>query len=108
MTWTFDFAAIPYTDMHNEDSHLLRTSVSDLGPTPNIIMDGSGYGFEGEIGFKYLFSDNLTAAFDIRYWKLMSDGEITLGPQSNSPSTFPLNDLDTYRFGVNAGIRYTF
>lgn len=108
VTWTFDLAAIPYTDMHNEDSHLLRTDVSDLGAAPNIIMDGSGYGFEGEIGFIYAVADNLSAAFDIRYWHLVSDGKVTFGPQSNSPSTYPLNDLDTFRLGVSAGMRYNF
>ena len=109
VTWSADLAFIPYTDMHNEDSHLLRTSLADLGPVPNIIMDGDGYGFEGEIGVAYHFTPNWTAAFDVRYWTLMSDGDIVFGPNSTTPSAaLPLNDLDTYRFGVNARVSYVF
>ncbi len=99
---------IPYTDMHNEDSHLLRTDPADLGAVPNIIMDGDGWGFQGEIGVAYLFAPRWIAALDFFYWTLMSDGDITLGPSTGSPSTFPLNDLDTYRYGVAAGITYRF
>ena len=109
--WTLsaDLAFIPYTDMHNEDSHLLRTSMADLGPTPNVIMDGDGYGFESEIGAAYHFAPNWTVKFDVRYWTLMSDGDIVLGPNSTTPSAaLPLNDLDTYRFGVNARVNYVF
>ena len=109
VTWTADLAFIPYTDMHNEDSHLLRTSLADLGPTPNIIMDGDGYGFQGEIGVAYHFAPNWTAKFDVRYWTLMSDGDIVFGPNSTTPSAeLPLNDLDTYRFGINARVNYVF
>jgi len=108
MGWTFDLAFVPYTDMHNEDSHLLRTAVTSLGPAPNVIMDGSGFGVEGAIGFAYSLTSNWIAVMDLRYWQLMSDGDITLGPDANSTSTFPLNNLNTVRYGINAGIRYVF
>jgi len=108
MGWTFDLAFVPYTDMHNEDSHLLRTATTSLGPAPNVIMDGSGFGVEGAIGFIYSLTSNWIAVVDLRYWQLMSDGDITLGPEANSTSTFPLNDLNTVRYGINAGIRYVF
>jgi outer membrane protease len=107
-TWTVDLAFIPYTSMHNEDSHLLRTGASSLGPAPNVIMDGSGYGFEGAIGLVYYLTPRLASVFDFRYWRLTSDGEITLGPNADSTSTFPLNALNTVRYGVNAGLRYSF
>jgi len=108
LTLSADLAFIPYTDMHNEDSHLLRTGLDDLGPTPNIIMDGDGYGFEGEFGIAYNFASNWVVTFDLRYWTLMSDGDIVLGPNSTTSSTFPLNDLDTYRYGLNARVNYVF
>jgi len=108
MGWTFDLAFVPYTAMHNEDSHLLRTAASSLGPAPNVIMDGSGFGFEGAVGFIYALTSNWVAVVDFRYWQLMSDGDITLGPEANSTSTFPLNDLNTVRYGFNAGLRYVF
>jgi hypothetical protein len=109
VSWSADVAFIPYADMHNEDSHLLRTDLSDLGPVPNIIMDGDGWGFQGEIGVSYLFAPNWKASLDFRYWALMSDGDIVFGPNSTTPSaSLPLNDLDTYRYGVAAGIAYRF
>ena len=109
VSWSADVAFIPYTDMHNEDSHLLRTDPADLGPVPNIIMDGDGWGFQGEIGVVYLFASNWKASLDFRYWALFSDGDIVFGPNSTTPSaSLPLNDLDTYRYGVAAGITYRF
>jgi len=108
LSWTADLAFVPYSEMHNEDSHLLRTSTSSLGPAPNVIMDGIGWGFEGSVGLVYYFTRNWASVIDFRYWQLMSDGNITLGPNASSTSTFPLNDLDTVRYGVNAGLRYVF
>jgi len=106
--WILDFALVPYTAMHNEDSHLLRTASTSLGPAPNVIMDGTGYGFEGSVGVNYLITLNLSAVVDLRYWLLMSDGEITTRARTTTPSTFILNDLDTVRYGANIGLRYTF
>ena len=105
LRWTADLALIPYTDMHNEDSHLLR---SDLGAVPNIVMDGSGWGFQGETGLAYNLTQNWTATLDFRYWSMMSDGTITFAPNTSTPSTLPLNDLDTFRYGGSAGIIYGF
>jgi len=108
LEWMLDFAFVPYTAMHNEDSHLLRTASNDLGPAPNVIMDGSGYGYEWAVGMSYLVTPRISATLDFRYWALMSDGEITLGPNTATPSVFPLNDLDSFRYGVNAGMKYSF
>lgn len=104
-----DAVFIPFTDMNNEDSHHLRTDPADLGPVPNIIMNGRGQGFQGEAKLGYEFTDNLTASLGFRYWTMMSDGDIVFGPNSTSPSpSLPLNDLDTVRWGVRAGIVYRF
>lgn len=108
VTWLADLAFIPYTDMHNEDSHVLRQSLADLGPVPNVIMDGEGFGFQGEIGVAYQFAPSWNASLGFQYWTMMSDGDVTLGPNSTTPATFPLNDLDTYRYGVTAEITYKF
>lgn len=107
LEWALDFAFIPVTSMHNEDSHLLRTGSNDLGPAPNVIMDGTGYGFEWALGMNYLITPRVAVVFDVRYWSLMSEGDITLRPNT-SPSTYPLNDLDTVRYGANIGLRYVF
>jgi outer membrane protein W len=92
--------------MHNEDSHWLRTGASQLGPAPNVIMDGDGFGFQGQLGLEYFLTPRLAMNLDFRYWSLMSDGEITTGVSTSSPSTFPLNDLDTTRYGVQMGVTY--
>jgi hypothetical protein len=102
----FELAVIPFSIMHNEDTHHLRTSSSDLGPAPNIVMDGFGFGFEGNIAYNYRLSQRLSAVLDFRYWQLMSDGDVVFGPDSNSPSTFKLNDLETFRYGAGLSLRY--
>ncbi len=109
LSLTADVAFIPYADMHNEDSHLLRTVMTDFGPVPNIIMDGSGLGFQGEVGLAYDLTQNWAAALDFRYWNLQGDGDITLGVDSTTPAgPFPLNDFDTFRYGISAGFTYSF
>jgi hypothetical protein len=102
---TADVAFIPYADMHNEDSHLLR---GDLGAVPNIIMDGSGLGFQGEVGLAYDLTQNLEAALGFRYWNLQGDGDITFAPNMAGTSTWPLNDFDTFRYGISADLTYGF
>ena len=102
---TADVAFIPYADMHNEDSHLLR---GDLGAVPNIVMDGSGLGFQGEVGLAYDLTQNLEAALGFRYWNLQGDGDITFAPNMAGTSTWPLNDFDTFRYGISADLTYGF
>ena len=103
---TADFALVPYANMHNEDSHWLRTAASQLGPAPNVVMDGSGFGFEGLFGVEYFLTPQLIWNADVRYWALAGDGTITTGANNTSSSTFPLNDLDTSRFGIQMGLKY--
>ena len=119
-----EIAWIPYTDMHNEDSHHLRVASSgpgecvpvaplvvetpDLASVPNIIMDGNGWGWQGDIELLYEFADNISAFLGFRYWGLTSDGDVTFKCGDGSSITFPLNDLDTERYGVTAGFTYTF
>ena len=102
---TADVAFIPYADMHNEDSHLLR---GDLGAVPNIVMDGSGLGFQGEVGLAYDLTQNWAAALGFRYWNLQGDGDITFAPNMAGTSTWPLNDFDTFRYGISADLTYGF
>ncbi len=108
LSLSIDAVFIPFTDMNNEDSHLLRTAPGDLGPAPNIIMDGDGWGFQGEAKLGYEIIPDLIASIGFRYWTMMSDGNITFGPNTTSPATLPLNDLDTIRWGVTSGIVYRF
>ncbi|MCZ6522458.1 MAG: hypothetical protein O7A68_01140, partial [Alphaproteobacteria bacterium] len=96
---------IPYSDMHNEDSHHLR---ADLRSVPNIIMDGSGYGFQGELIVSYEVWRNIVATLGFRYWSLMSDGDITFTGADGSSSTQTLNDLDSMRYGLTVGVKVRF
>ena len=117
---TGELAWIPYTDMHNEDSHFLREDGStcvlpvasidfpkDLGSSPNIVMDGDGWGWQGETELVYAFAHNWAAFLGFRYWTLSSDGKVSFKCGVGDPESFPLNDLDTVRYGVTAGITYT-
>ena len=108
LSLTADVAFIPHADMHNEDSHLLRTAADSLGPAPNVIMDGSGLGLQGEVGLAYDLTQNLEAALGFRYWNLQGDGDITFAPNMAGTSTWPLNDFDTFRYGISAGFTYSF
>jgi hypothetical protein len=45
-----DLAWVPYAKLYNEDSHWLR---SDLGPAPNVFIDGRGSGLQLEHDLRY-------------------------------------------------------
>ena len=96
---------IPYSDMHNEDSHHLRTV---FGPVPNVIMDGSGYGFQADLNVSYEIWQNFIATLGFRYWTLMSDGDITITLADGTSNTFTLNDLDSIRYGLTVGVTIRF
>lgn len=102
----FDLALIPYTKMHNEDRHHLRT---DLSQNPSVEMDGSGYGGEIELDLTYHASANLDLSIGARYWSIVSDGDIDIIAADGSKATgLKLNDLDASRYGVTAGMSYRF
>ncbi len=91
--------------MHNEDSHHLRP---DLSPVPNIIMDGSGYGFQGELNVSYEIWKNFIATLGFRYWTLMSDGDIAFTAADGTSGSETLNDLDSIRYGLTVGATVRF
>lgn len=119
---TGELAWIPFTDMHNEDSHHLRVGSAsdgclpaaplavetpDLASAPNIIMDGDGSGWQGDIEIVYRLARNWAAFLGFRYWILDGDGDVTFECGDGSSATFPLNDFDSERFGITAGITYS-
>jgi hypothetical protein len=95
---------IPYSDMHNEDTHHLR--LATLGQ-PSFVMDGTGIGFNLDIAAKYEVMTNLFLSAGFRYWQIRSDGDFESRALTGT-STFPLNDLDSDRHGFTAGISYQF
>ena len=61
------------------------------------------------VGLAYDLTQNWAAALDFRYWNLQGDGDITLGVDSTTPAgPFPLNDFDTFRYGISADLTYGF
>ena len=93
-------AAVPYTQMTNDDSHNLRTSPSDLGGTPNITMDGHGRGYQLDAEARYAIYKSLDLGLGVRYWKLKASGDVRFG----SRVTLPLNDLESTRYGVTLSL----
>ena len=73
---------VPYAALQNKDSHLLRQSMADLGPAPNIITEGRcAYGVEAEVFLNYAVTPNIEVGAGVRYWGLASrDGSVAFGP----------------------------
>ena len=60
--WSFsgEIAGVPYAALRNKDSHLLRQSMADLGPAPNVITDSTyAFGVEAELFVNYAFTPNI-------------------------------------------------
>jgi hypothetical protein len=93
-------AAVPLTFMQNDDSHHLRTSRSDLGSTPNITMEGTGYGYQLDAEMRYAIYKRMELGLGARYWKLKADGDVTFAHQSR----FPLNDFESTRYGLTLSL----
>ena len=94
---------IPYSDMHNEDIHHLRTDLAQ----PGFVMNGTGMGYNLEFTASYEVISNLLLSAGYKYWSLESDGDIEVRGMSAS-RVFPLNDLNSVRKGVTIGLSYKF
>jgi hypothetical protein len=97
-----DLAFIPYSKVRDEDSHHLRP---DLGPVPNIILEGRGRGVMLDAELTYEIARRVEFGLGARYWHL----EATRGTRSvpNIPGAveLPLVELYSIRYGVTASIR---
>jgi hypothetical protein len=106
--WTLsgEFAGVPYAQLTNNDSHLLRTA--QLGPVPNIIdRSTSGYGAEAEVFVNYALTPKIEIGAGLRYWGLFAQrGTVDFGP-SFSPN-FPLQTFNEQRYGVLLQIKGKF
>lgn len=100
--WSFsgEVAAIPYVFLQNADSHLLRQSLDDLGPAPNVITKATyAYGLEAEMFFNYALTPNIEVGAGARYWGVGSNyGGVRFGPSFGTGD--PLNSFDVQRYGV--------
>lgn len=101
-----DLAVIPYAEYRNEDSHVLREAPSDLGPSPNIIHTGDGYGVQLDAELAYEVYRRTVLALGWRYWYMeSSDGKRSL-PNRPDVSDLPMTELYSRRTGLTASLRY--
>jgi hypothetical protein len=97
---TGEVAVVPYAKLVNKDSHLLRQSLADLGPAPNVISRSArAFGAETEVFINYAMSPNLEVGIGGRYWGLMTDrGTVQFGPDFNVD--YALDRFDQQRYGL--------
>jgi len=97
-------------DADNKDSHVLRTSNSDLGPAPNIKNVGNGdYGYMIDVLGQYKYSPQLAFDFGYRWWMFDTDsGNTKFGPTFNAANTWPNRSLKSERSGLLIGANYSF
>jgi hypothetical protein len=97
-----NFALVPYTRMKNEDSHFLRVEpgFGSLGPTPNIIMKGRGYGIQLDGELRHQIYRNVELGAGIRVWVLKADGDVSFAGRAQ----LPLNELTSARAGVTVSL----
>ncbi len=100
---TLDLAAVPYAEMRNEDSHHLR---ADLGPVPNIIDKGHGWGVQLDAELRYEVARRTELGIGARYWYMeVRDGTTDFHNFANAEA--PLVEFYTRRSGVMLSLRRT-
>lgn len=94
-----EVAWVPIARLENKDSHLLRQSMSDLGPAPNVISRSSrGWGVEAELFLNYAVTPGLEVGVGGRWWSLGADsGTVAFGPNN---ATFDLTKFEQQRYGL--------
>jgi len=90
-------AAVPAAVLRNDDSHHLRT---DLGSTPNITMDATGYGVQLDGEARYALFKRTDIGLGVRYWKLKATGDIHFA----GSSALPLTDFQSTRYGATVSV----
>ena len=87
-----DVAWVPYAKLYNEDSHWLR---SDLGPAPNVFIDGRGSGLQLELDLRYRIREGWEAGAGFRHWWMRADrGDVRI-----AGVVVPLAEFETKRYG---------
>jgi len=98
-----DLAFVPYAKVRNEDSHHLR---DDLGPVPNIILEGTGWGVQLDAELRHEIMRRTELGIGVRYWYMeVTDGTRRV-PNVSFPDV-PLVELYSKRVGLTASLRRT-
>lgn len=95
-----DVAWVPYADVRDEDSHYLRTSPNDLGPTPNIIMEGRGRGMQIDVELRHLWRQEWELGIGFRHWWLRA----TSGTRFAAGTSLPANVIESQRTGLTLSV----
>jgi hypothetical protein len=106
-----DVAAVPYAKFYNEDSHHLRaqpagSSPFALGPVPNIIDEGEGFGVQSDLELRYEILPRTELGVGLRYWYLKAR-EGTTNFRHFADGETPIVDFYTVRTGVTLSLRRT-
>lgn len=108
---TLDLAAVPYAEVRNEDSHVLRaqpvgSNPFALGPVPNIIDEGDGWGVQVDAALRYEVMPRTHLEIGARYWHMeVRDG--TSDFRNIPGAEAPLVDFYTRRAGLTLGLSRT-
>lgn len=96
----FDAALVPYARVRDEDSHYLRTAANDLGPTPNILIEGRGRGLQVDAELRHFFAERWELGAGLRYWWLRA----TNGSRVAVGTSLPLNEIESQRGGLTLSL----
>jgi hypothetical protein len=108
---SLDVAAVPYAQYYNEDSHHLRaqpagSSPGALGPVPNIIDSGEGWGVQLDAEARYEIARRTELGIGLRYWRMEADSG-TSDFHHFSDGKTPIVEFYTWRAGVMLSLRHT-
>ncbi len=96
----------PVSFMDNKDVHHLR---SDLQQNASFSMQGVGVGADVDVGAKAMLTKALSVNVGYRlWWNRTWSGTWTNHPVSGPSFSFPLNEFQSIRHGLTAGISYSF
>jgi hypothetical protein len=98
-----DIAAVPYAEYYNEDSHYLR---NDLGPVPNIIDSGEGWGVQVDAELRYEIAPRTQVGVGYRYWRMEADSGTSDFHHFSNGKT-PIVEFYTWRMGLMLSLRHT-
>ena len=105
MRLDIDAALIPYSKVRNDDSHFLRQDPADLGPAPNIIIEGEGRGVQLDAELRYEIVRRTDLGLGVRYWYLEANKATRRLPNRPDVPELPVTDLYSERFGATLSLR---
>lgn len=101
---SLDLALIPYSRFRNEDSHHLR---GDLGPVPNILLEGEGRGVQLDAELRYEIRRRTELGLGVRYWYLDANKGNRTTPNRPDVPPLPVVELYSERVGATLSLRRT-